>query len=437
MAIFGSMTGVLDTDTSGWSKGLSKATKDMIAFESQGKSFAQNLKAQFGEDSGFGQAFKIAAGSGAVAGLSLAAREFEQFTAKGAGAADAFRKGEATASEFFAEAARGVPVLGNLVKGFDNLREMITGERAAMEAQERAWADVKAGIDAARKARDAFDARGKEGINAFAHEKESASQSAFLAGTPDGIEKELQAIQYETQNRLAKLNEDFAKFASTDAIAALEEKLAAAKQGIEDNASNEAMRKDFEEKRQNIRIQLQALYDNRATLARQYQEIQTAIEAEGYAKSREAQRKAEEQRAKDLADQAKQRNEALAKADEDARKRGEAIAKSLQTPAEKYRAQLADLQEAYNQGSITADIFARGSFKALNEFQPARTGSQLRPVQAEELRGDRFVTAADVGGGQKEANEIARKQLASQLELIGLTKTQIAQAGQDVTISMS
>jgi hypothetical protein len=431
------MTGVLDTDTSGWSKGFQKAGQDMAALDKQSKGFIKDIKGRFGEESGFGQAFKIAAGTGAVAGLTLAAREFENLTGKIAATADAFRRGETTSQEFFAESARGLPVIGSLVKGFDNIREAITGEQAAMEAQEQAWKDTKDAMDAARKARDEYDARGKEGIAAFGRQADSAGQSAALAGMPEGVAKDLKAIQYDTQNKLHQLNDDFAKYASTDAIAALEKQLAGAKQGIADNLTNEPMRQEFLEQENNINQQLQVLYANRAALAGQYQEIRTAIEAEGYAKSQQAQAKAATEQSKTLEDQTAKITSELSKMADDAQQHGQQIAASLQTPLEKFQERMADLQASFRNGSIGGDIFARGALKAQQEFDATRRPPALRAVQAEELRGDKFVTAADVGGGQKEANELARKQLEKQIELLGVTKQQIRQAEQDVTVSIS
>jgi hypothetical protein len=59
--------------------------------------------------------------------------QFDQFAEKAAELSDKLRGGEISVSEMAGDLARSVPILGSFIKGFDSVREAITGERAAIE----------------------------------------------------------------------------------------------------------------------------------------------------------------------------------------------------------------------------------------------------------------------------------------------------------------
>src|SRR6185312_9570012 len=79
-----------------------------------------------------GQSLKLLAGGGAIAGLSLATAKFEEFTAKILELATATDRGSESFGEQFGELFRTLPIVGNLTKGFDNLRNAATGDTAAI-----------------------------------------------------------------------------------------------------------------------------------------------------------------------------------------------------------------------------------------------------------------------------------------------------------------
>ncbi len=99
---------------------------------SGGKAFFKGLNAEFGKKSVLGQSLKLAAGGGAIGGVALAVGKFQELAGSVEDLATAFRKGDQSASEIWGGFLRGVPILGGMVKGFDSLREAVTGEAAAM-----------------------------------------------------------------------------------------------------------------------------------------------------------------------------------------------------------------------------------------------------------------------------------------------------------------
>jgi hypothetical protein len=121
------------------------------------------LKGRFGKKSFLGEALELAAGTGAVAGLGLAAEQFANVTGKIADLSTEVRTERMTYADAAADLARSIPVLGGVVRGFDNIREAVTGEKAALMAEtaavresEEAWKfhneTVLASAAASRKA---------------------------------------------------------------------------------------------------------------------------------------------------------------------------------------------------------------------------------------------------------------------------------------------
>jgi hypothetical protein len=123
-----------DTTVAASAKNVKKNLKD-AAEEGMGgfRQGLKDLKSELGKGSLFGSTIKTLAGGGAIMGLSMAAGEMANFTGKIADASDALRKGDASAGEAIGNMARQAPVLGPLITAFDNLRNVVTGERVALE----------------------------------------------------------------------------------------------------------------------------------------------------------------------------------------------------------------------------------------------------------------------------------------------------------------
>jgi hypothetical protein len=303
----------------------------------------------------------------------------------------------------------------------------MTGEAAALKAQEDAWNQTSKALDEARKKRDEYQKLGQDGMKDFAAQKITEQQAAVLAGMPDGIDKQLQQIQYETQNKLQKLNDDFAKYAATDAIAALEKQLAEVKQGLEDSDTPDAMRSDLLEKQNNINVQLQQLYANREALTAQYWQIETSISAEGVAKQHEAQNKANEERLKEqqeadqkLQEQAEKNRDHLAEV-------GKGLTESLRTPAEAYAAEIMKLDELLQTNAITLDTWKRGAAKAMKDLDAtAATHADYKAPDVGEVRARGQVTSApQLANPNKNLEQTAIQLLEEQRKANRLTEQQI------------
>lgn len=90
------------------------------------KSFVDSMKTTLGEGSAFGNFGKIAAGAGAVAGVTMLARVIGDAADNATALVARFRDGQLSARELTGELLRQVPVLGTLVKSADSLGALYT-----------------------------------------------------------------------------------------------------------------------------------------------------------------------------------------------------------------------------------------------------------------------------------------------------------------------
>lgn len=102
------------------------------------------LRESFGRGSTFGGLAKAAAGGGAILGLSLAAREVEEVTAKVKDLAEGLRLGSIAAGEIPNEIAKAIPILSSLRQGVENVYDIATAQGRA-DVQRRL--DIKAFAD--------------------------------------------------------------------------------------------------------------------------------------------------------------------------------------------------------------------------------------------------------------------------------------------------
>lgn len=127
MATIGNLTIVLNAQTGPLAAGLKRAQADVGGF-------LKNVKGQLGEESALGGAFKALKGAGAVAGLALASNALRDATGRAVELRDALNSGAMSAGEVADQMARALPVVGGIYAAGRNIRELLTGEQAAVEA---------------------------------------------------------------------------------------------------------------------------------------------------------------------------------------------------------------------------------------------------------------------------------------------------------------
>lgn len=112
------------------------------------KGFLDNMKGMFGEESKWGKVFKLFAGTGAVAGLSMAANQFNELTIKAEAFALALHRADGSASELAADLLTSIPIVGKLGEGLARVWSIMSGEAAAIEDLKRSTANTNAVTDA-------------------------------------------------------------------------------------------------------------------------------------------------------------------------------------------------------------------------------------------------------------------------------------------------
>jgi hypothetical protein len=174
------------------------------------KAFLQGVNGEFGKKSMLGQVMKLAMGGGAIAGVSMAAKELESITKKFADLTDAWRKGETTFAEMGGEMIRETPIFGSMVRCVDNLKEAFTGEEVAAVKAERA---MKNHVDQMR----ALDKQAKEFKGLASGSEKSLEdmrlgslRESTLARAPESFRPILET-GYSLQDQLAKIQEQTTK----------------------------------------------------------------------------------------------------------------------------------------------------------------------------------------------------------------------------------
>lgn len=150
----------IGADERGFRAGLDRATARFEAFE-------KRLKGGFGSRGPLADAFDIAVGGGAVAGVTMAAKVITEAADGMDELVRKFQDGEIGVKEFAGEIARSVPVLGSMVKMFDSIVGAVTGttrETKRLEEQLRRVAEARKAFDVAQNKGLAelakFDTRG-------------------------------------------------------------------------------------------------------------------------------------------------------------------------------------------------------------------------------------------------------------------------------------
>ncbi len=201
MAIVGSMNGVLSLETSGWSKGAKDAAKDVDGLKSKFKSMTAELNDSFGKRSVLGQSLKLMAGSGALGALSKAGGELKDFTAK----LVELKNTKQSTGELTEELMKSLPVLGQFWQAGRNIREVLTGEEAAMKKVNQSWSASVKIMNDATNARLAWRKETRDVLADMQKEQKTAGQQTELAGIDDSTQRAIRAAEIEAQNKLDEL----------------------------------------------------------------------------------------------------------------------------------------------------------------------------------------------------------------------------------------
>jgi hypothetical protein len=484
VAIFGVMTGILDAETSGWTKGFQSAGRDMSNLDKKSKGFFRDLKSNFGKSSTLGQSLKLAAGGGAVGALTAAARQVQGFADELAHMRAEIDAGNASFVDMADQGARALPIIGAFYSAGRSIREAIMGEQSALDTANRETDSYNKTIEHALERRSEILRHHNELIREFADIQRTAEQGTALAGADDAKKKVLE-IQFDAENRKKALQDKIDTSEDFKKIPKLQQQLDMFNQSIAQNAQQiadaqakaAALAKEqrasatpgyyerelgayahyiaqLEDQGQQLARSAQPLRSELATLSDSMKKDQAAANQAKAAIDQEAKAKLDAMRAADFSAAVAKKigaighqwMEAAKPAEEfvkgilDSAQRmkeeGKSLKESLRTPTEKYNDTLEHLKVLFRGGNIDPGTLARGSLKALEEYQQAKKPPTLKAVQAEELRGEKYLTAADADGGQKEANALAKKQLEAQLKQLGLTEKQIKAAEQDITVSI-
>lgn len=115
----------ITADDKGFRAGLERATSRFEAFE-------KKLKGVAGSRGPLADAFDIAVGGGAVAGMTMAANVIGEAAKKLNELNAEFANGQMSVKEYAGEIARSLPVIGTMVKMWDEVKGAITGSAAAL-----------------------------------------------------------------------------------------------------------------------------------------------------------------------------------------------------------------------------------------------------------------------------------------------------------------
>ncbi len=174
----------------------------------------KQLKSSLGEDSGLGNAMKIAAGAGAVAGLNMAGRAAATLSEKIVALRRAYEDGRISAGKMTEQLLGDIPVLGNVAVAARNASEAIFGldamderRRGILQMRTDAARSMTANAEAARdkykelerQIRAAIQAEGMIGLDAS--RKTAAGLRFSVANRKEDQELELDKIQSEIYNK--------------------------------------------------------------------------------------------------------------------------------------------------------------------------------------------------------------------------------------------
>lgn len=208
--IFASLLAKLGFDTTAWTSGANRAGQELDKLGKKSKGFFADLKKDFGKGSMLGQSLKLLAGGGAIAGVGLAARELANLGATIEEMSIQMRSGQKSFREFTEEGIRSIPILGNVTKFFDGLREAITGEKYAIDKQINAYERrTQANRDAIAKAEE-YKKIALSTLREVETEAAKSKRASALLGIDNEFFREEWGVRFDIGDRLAKIRKDTA-----------------------------------------------------------------------------------------------------------------------------------------------------------------------------------------------------------------------------------
>ena len=181
----------LFADSSTLQKGFDDAKK-------KSKGFLGELNSIFGKKSVLGQLGKLVVGGGAVAAISMVTKEVAAFAEDLEKLSTGWRTGGKAADEANAVFMRSIPILGNLIKAGESLKEALTGEKF--------WDAQVKGVNDAELAYSKWHDEIVKTIKDLQGMKTKAQQVIDVLNTAPYARPGRQ-IQIDTENELKKANE--------------------------------------------------------------------------------------------------------------------------------------------------------------------------------------------------------------------------------------
>lgn len=423
MAIIGAITALFKAETSSWTKGCNQAGQDLDKLNKKSKGFFKDMKSQFGKGSLLGQSLKLAAGGGAIAGLTMALHEIGAMADKIIDIKAQFKAGTITAGELTDQLLKTLPVFGAMYEDALKIREIFTGEEAAaaemfkkrnaanlqgvslgektIELAKRLKAaqhDVTVEFLEQRRAQmQQLGAIGKTGLSKTIYD--AANQAG---DTSRGIDKTIQSKFGEEFKEAKKQYES-----TGGALDALGDRYDAARSKLQSMTKGTAAYA----KQQDVVNQLHDQYDTvKKTYSSAYNNYMRVKDAQAQATATAAPNKklatsiAVSTVLQDMVDKGKEFSEAQ-------KEQGKALTEAFESPMEKYRKAMTDLQYQFRAKNISKETLARGAFDAYDKLQQSIPTIDLSRNKGEEIDGHKSVTEADIPQPIMKLPQIAQAQL--------------------------
>jgi hypothetical protein len=205
MSFIGSLLCILKADASAWRKGFDQAGKDTEKLKSKSNSLFKQLDSQFGDKSNLGRGLKIMFGGAAIGGIGLAINRFAQLgESLGKMSIDA-RTGAKNLTDVYDEIARGLPLIGGLVRGLEGLQEAWTGEIAAKQESARVSALRAEALKKEREEMERQKAAAEKAVLSIEERTRRTMRDARIAMKPEG--------QQEVRREAARVSDELMELA--------------------------------------------------------------------------------------------------------------------------------------------------------------------------------------------------------------------------------
>jgi hypothetical protein len=175
--------------------------------------FFDGLKAKFGRRSILGETGELLAGGGVVAGFSMLGNVLSDATAKAVELKDALKDSDKNAADIIDEFAKGLPIIGGFYRTGSNIRELFTGEKAAVreaneeiKRQDAYFESMRRGADSFRKAVDDAETRIRNMQRTLAAFGKPAPMPA-MANVANTLDSQIKAIN-TAEKEARKTQED-------------------------------------------------------------------------------------------------------------------------------------------------------------------------------------------------------------------------------------